>query len=511
MSLAFAQTDDSSNETELDELQQANLAFTYEYPTSVDESFNNLFALVEEQGTARVIVTLDVPVNLEGAMSSDDISNPREAISAAQNNLFESLDAVMDADETRYSFKHVPYVVTTVNSEALNTLQASPMVANIVRDVPYPPLLFQSTDLIEADMAWNPNQTGGAYTGDGWQVAILDTGIDKNHSFLSGKVISEACYSSTVTAHSSQSLCPNGVPESILPDSGMPCVGIRGCDHGTHVAGIATGDTFQYVGNTYRGVAPDAEIIAINVFSSFNNSNDCLFGTSCILSYTSDQMKGLERVIDLAQDPTFSIASVNMSLGGGKFTSACDNDVRKPLIDQLKSLNVATVVASGNDGFTNAISTPACISSAISVGSTTKTDDVSSFSNSSPMLDLLAPGGGIISSLPNNGFAAKSGTSMAAPHVAGAWTLLNEKAEKTQPSPPLFVDDALTTLQVSGIPITDTRNGITDSRINLDDSVVFTVPEFPLAFLVLAIALIGSVFVFRNSRKFNKTMFLNNS
>ena len=67
----------------------------------------------------------------------------------------------------------------------------------------------------------------------------------------------------------------------------------------------------------------------------------------------------------------------------------------------------------------------------------------------------------------------------------------------------LFVDDALTTLQVTGISIDDTRNGMTNSRINLDDSVVLTVPEFPLTLLLLAITLMVFVFVFRNGGRFN--------
>ena len=480
------------------------MAFTYEYPTSVSESFSNLSALSEKQGTVRVIITLDVPLKLEGTMSSGDISNQQEKISAAQSNLLKNLISFENIVDTRYSFKHVPYVVATVNYESLQMLQASPLVSNIVLDIPYPPLLFQSTDLIDADKVWDPAQTGGVYTGDGWQIAVLDTGVDKTHSFLSGKVVSEACYSSTFTADSSQSLCPGGVQESTLSDSAMNCVGMPGCDHGTHVAGIAAGDTFQYAGNTYRGVAPGAEIIAVKVFSTFNNPNICLFGTQCILSYTSDQMKGLERVIDLAQDPSFNVASVNLSLGGGQFTTACDNDVRKPLIDQLKSLGVPTVIASGNDGFTNAVSTPACISSAITVGSTMKDDVVSSFSNISPLVDLFAPGDSITSSLPNNSFGAKSGTSMAAPHVAGAWALLQEKAEKTQPSSVLSVDDALTTLQVTGVPITDHRNNLIEPRINLDDSVVLTIPEFSIAFLVLTVSLFGLIFVFRNGGIFNK-------
>lgn len=495
----FGQVDETQ-ETPLSELQEANLEFTFEYPADIEQSFNQLAAIAEDKGQVRVIIALDVPVNLEGGMEVGEIQTQKETITSAQNSLLKELSAIGALDPTAHKFSHVPYIVITVNFEALSVLQESPLIAGITQDVAEPPLLKDSTVVIGADKVWDPALTGSSFTGAGWQIGILDSGVDKNHSFLSGKVVSEACYSSTIPVDNSQSLCPGGVAESILPNSGMPCVGIRGCDHGTHVAGIAAGDTFQYVGFTYRGVAPGAEIIAIKVFSQFNDPNDCFFSAPCILSYRSDQMKGFERLIDLSQDPNFDISSVNLSLGGGRFTSPCDTDLRKPLVDQLSSLGVATVIASGNNGFDDAISTPACISSAISVGSTTKSDTVSSFSNSHvTMLDLLAPGSSISSSLPNNQFGSKDGTSMAAPHVAGAWALMKEKQASDPSFPPFSVNDYLSVLQSTGVTITDTRNNLDFKRIQVD-AVIPEVPEFPIALLVFAVALIPIILLIRKQR-----------
>lgn len=92
--------------------------------------------------------------------------------------------------------------------------------------------------------------------------------------------------------------------------------------------------------------------------------------------------------------------------------------MRKAAIDNLRAAGIATVIASGNSGYRDRISVPGCISSAISVGATDNADNVPSFSNIAPFIDLLAPGVYINAAVPN-GQGVKSGTSMATPHVAG--------------------------------------------------------------------------------------------
>jgi hypothetical protein len=165
---------------------------------------------------------------------------------------------------------------------------------------------------------------------------------------------------------------------------------------------------------------------------------------------------------------SYQIASVNISIGGGRFTSNCDSDFSKAPydlktpIDNLRAAGIATVIASGNESYTNAISFPACISSAVSVGSTTKSDIVSSFSNSASFLDLLAPGSSIYSSVPGGGYEYLNGTSMAAPHVAGAWAVLK------QAKPAAGVAEVLNALKSTGKAVTDTRNGITKPRIQVN-------------------------------------------
>jgi subtilisin family serine protease len=206
--------------------------------------------------------------------------------------------------------------------------------------------------------------------------------------------------------------------------------------------------------------------MAVQVFSQFTGTTECPPPREdpCTKSYQSDQLAGLERVYSLRTARNFS--SVNMSLGGGKFLTPCDTDARKAAIDNLRSAGIATVISSGNDGYTDATGSPGCISSAITVGSTTKSDTLSPTSNSASWVDLLAPGSDINSSVPGGVFAVKSGTSMAAPHVAGAWALLKQK------TPAATVTDLETSLESTGLPVTDTRvaGGLTKPRIRIADA-----------------------------------------
>ena len=163
------------------------------------------------------------------------------------------------------------------------------------------------------------------------------------------------------------------------------------------------------------------------------------------------------------------LASINMSIGGSAYTTsaACDaaNPSFKAAIDNLRSANVATVISSGNDRYVNAIGWPGCISSAISVGATSDTPDLAYFSNVSEEIDLLAPGMLIYSAVPGVSVAAKQGTSMAAPHVAGAWAVLRQAV------PGATVDDIEAALKATGTPVDDTRSIGTVTgmpRINLD-------------------------------------------
>jgi len=246
------------------------------------------------------------------------------------------------------------------------------------------------------------------------QTLYLCDGYKSAKIGVQGKTIVEACFSNGGD-------CPNGQTEMVSQGAAAHYENTcQGWDHGTHVAGIATGNK-----GAFFGVAKDSNIIAIQIFSRFS-AGEC-GGTPCVMSWGSDQLKGLEYVYLLRG--TYSIASVNMSLGGGQYSAYCDNDSRKPAIDNLRAVNIATVIATGNNGYCGYVSKPSCISSAVAVGATDKTDVEAYYNNWSVALqDLFAPGSYIRSSTgdSDNSYENWNGTSMATPHVAGAWSLIRQ-------------------------------------------------------------------------------------
>jgi len=335
----------------------------------------------------------------------------------------------------------LPFIVLEINNSNIGLLLNISQVKSIKKDKILFPSLAQSLPIIGA----NTTQSLG-YGGEGQTIVILDTGFEKTHQMLLGKVISEACYSTN--GGGSTSLCPGGVSSSIATGSAAPCSFHANCDHGTHVAGIAIGNN-----GTYFGVAPNSTMVGIKVFSNIGGA---------LGAYTSDMILGLERAYNLTS--TYNISAVSISIGGGLYTSSCDvvSPSFKAAVDSLKSVGVPVFIASGNDYNSTAISFPACISSAISVGSTTDSDTISSFSNSASILDILAPGSLIYSATVGNSFVTKSGTSMATPHVAGAFSVLKSA------NPTASLDQIYNALISTGTPITDSRNSITKPRINLD-------------------------------------------
>jgi subtilisin len=381
-----------------------------------------LQAKASAQGSVRVIVHLRTSTTFEHLLGAIDLLLQRSRIAAALAELRQRLDG---PGLTHFEpITGMAATVVEVDEGTLGRLLGDLNVLSLNEDRVHPPSLAQSASLIGAPQLW-----ASGINGSGQTIAVLDTGVDRSHAFFGGRVVEEMCYSTTsllsgLTLFASSTLCPNGQASQTGAGAGVNCsASITGCEHGTHVAGIAAG--FQ--SSSFSGIAPGARIIAGQVFSRFTRSQCGSSATSdCALSYDSDQIRALQRIYALRD--TYRIAAVNLSIGGDLYSDqqACDNEnvTYKSAIDGLRAVGIATVIATGNNGSANSISTPGCISSAFAVGSTEKNNSVSTFSNSASFVSFLAPGGQIASAVPGGGFMSFSGTSMATPHVAGTFALL---------------------------------------------------------------------------------------
>ncbi|MFI5944437.1 S8 family peptidase [Streptomyces uncialis] len=262
----------------------------------------------------------------------------------------------------------------TLSATEARRLAADPKVASVEQNQRVRVQATQTNapwGLDRIDQAARP--LNGTYTypdsaGTGVTAFVIDTGVRVSHSQLTGRA-------------------GNGY-DAIEGDT----VAQDGNGHGTHVATTIAGSTY--------GVAKKARIVAVRVLD--NNGS----GT------TAGVIAGVDWVTRNHSGPSVA----NMSLGGGASTTL-DNAVRNSIAS-----GVTYAVAAGNSGVNASSTSPARVTQAITVGATSNTDAKASWSNFGSVLDLFAPGVSITAGWHTGDSATNtiSGTSMAAPHVAGA-------------------------------------------------------------------------------------------
>jgi subtilisin len=412
------------------------------------DSFATLLARAQQNGSVRAIVGLQVLWTAEGQLSEVERSRQRDELTAAADAVLATIQ------DQRYRVVHkfstLPLLGLELSPSALTALERSGRAAKIEEDKPNLPALATSVPLVEA------NDTAAlGFGGKGETIAILDTGVDANHPFLAGHVIG-GCGTGPFCLPDDPTWLALSAPCTYTPNTNL-------CQHGTHVAGIAAGANGTFNGKTFSGVAPEAKIVSFKVTTPVTDLAGCTKGAPpwdipCPEAYDVDIIWALVQVH--LWNSTYHFAAVNLSFGSGSYSGNCIDFAYLPAVAELYVQGIPFVVSSGNDSSKNQIESPACLPWVVSVGNTTKADTVNGSSDSSSILSLLAPGTNIVSSFAGS-FQALSGTSMAAPHVTGAFAVLRQRF------PNADVPTLLNALQQTGKPVTDAGNGLTKPRIRL--------------------------------------------
>lgn len=315
------------------------------------------------------------------------------------------------------------------------------------------------------------------WKGDNTTVAVIDSGIQSDHPYLmSGttkKVIAEACFttpgSGTNAGGAFTFLSPcTGTPMTVnspaKPGSAGPCTYADaggGCKHGTHIAGVIAGEPGKLpwspaLPEVVSGVAPNARLISIQVFGQFQQGQ-----ASAVSANTTDIVTALGWLYEQRVNHP-NLSAVNISIASTSLSKKYAGDCSQSevayynAVQKLKDVGIATIASSGNSGWNDGISPPACLSNTVGVGAIDDaTGQRAPYSNINNSLELLAPGSVIFSSWPGSIGGIESGTSQAAPAVAGAWALMRQKYPNSGAAPKT-VTQILTMLRNSGTNVSTT-------------------------------------------------------
>jgi subtilisin family serine protease len=255
---------------------------------------DEISAAIARFGEIPVLVTLAVAIRAEHELTGAEQAHQRQQIRQAQLAVRRALPA-----GAMREYQTMPLMRLVVTAETLQLLTTLPEVASVVEDRLSAPELATSVAQIHAPYLWRQGFTGSGHT-----IVVLDTGAEITHPFLADNIVAEACFSTTYAEHGATSLCPGGVASAFTTGSSADCdPAVFGCGHGTHVAGIAAGRT-----SDRYGVAPEANIIPIQVFSRFDNASFCggADRSPCVLTYTSDILAALEASSKIAGESLVS-------------------------------------------------------------------------------------------------------------------------------------------------------------------------------------------------------------
>jgi len=403
-------------------------------------------------------------------------------LDSAQRSLQARIRATVPKAEIRWKYSVVLNgLAVIVPEEQVGWLARLRGVGRLWPAIRYRPLLDKTPQLIGATTLWGPTLAGA---GQGVKIGIIDDGIDQTHPFFdpTGYVYPPGFPKGQTAYTTPKVIVARAFPPATRPvtNAGLPFDTERS-DHGLHVAGIAAGDNDTPTDDGLRisGIAPRAYL---------GNYRAATLPSQFGLNANSPELvAGIEMAVRDGMDV------INLSFGEVEITPKRDLVVRA--LNAAADAGVVSAISAGNDfaafGF-GSINSPASASKAIAVaassgghGSST-TDRPAPFSSAGPTPyslafkpDVTAPGEDVVSGAPGGSFIELSGTSMSAPHVAGAAALLHQHHPQWTPAQiksALVLTGAPVRL-ASGIEVSPLREG--GGRIDLvraDQPFVFASP-----------------------------------
>ena len=390
-------------------------------------------------------------------------------LTTAQEAVARRIERAIPSARVRWRYRIVlDGLAVSLPSSALRTLSRIPGVSSVYPDVKYHLKLDKSPELIGADQLWSTPSFSTA--GNGIKIGIIDEGVDQAHPFFnpSGYVY-PAGYPKGNTAFTTpkvivaRAFAPPGETWKYASTPFDPV----NSDHATHVAGIAAGDyTVNAVAGRgpLSGVAPRAYI-----------------GNYKALTVPTSQF-GLDgNAPEIAAAVEAAVADgmdvINLSLGEPEIEPA--RDVVVAALNGAAKAGVVPTIAAGNefgDAGNGSVSSPGSAEGAITAAAVTKSDIIAPFSSAGPTPislemkpDVSAPGVAILSSVPPRVglWSEFSGTSMAAPHVAGAAALLLQR------HPGWTVEQVKSALELTGRPVLSVAQGVETPTIREGGGLIY--------------------------------------
>lgn len=333
--------------------------------------------------------------------------------------------SVAEANPVR-DYSHLPMTSLRVdNLQALNRLLDDPRVTRIYENRENRMHLSETLPLIH-----QPQANAAGYLGGG-TVAVLDSGVDYTNAAFG------TCSAPGDTG------CSVVYAQDFAPEDGV----LDADSHGTNVAA------------TVLGVASQARIAALDVFDGPSASDAWILAA---INWA------------VANQQTYDIVALNLSLGSNiHWAAECVESPYTQAFAAARATGILPIVSAGNEANKQGISYPACTPGALRVGAVyddvlgpvqwsncsdfaTDADQVTCFSNSAPILTLLAPG-----ALTTAADITMGGTSQAAPHVAGAVAVLRKAF------PQESIEQTVDRMTHSGLPVRDSTNGLIHPRLDL--------------------------------------------